>query len=235
MSRIRRWPDAELDRIVIEGIDLPGPTAQITVTGFTTETVRVYDVRRPGQPVQLLATDASRNGLSYALHFRDAWAAGDPAASYALATPDALLAPAAVELDALSTWRTATVKADYIAIVHRDLWDAIQPLLKYRADQGLQVAKVDVQDIYDEFNDGLVDPEAIRAFLTYAYRNWNSGGERPRYVLLVGDGHYDFKFVSGHEAAESDPTLPDRYRPVDRRDRGRQPLRQRGRPERLSA
>ncbi len=28
---------------------------------------------------------------------------------------------------------------------------------------------VDVQDIYDEFNDGLMDPLAIRSFLAYAF------------------------------------------------------------------
>lgn len=185
------------DRVYIEGIDVPGPTLQITVTGFTTDTVRIYDVRRPGMPVQLLASEAISDGVSYALHFADAWADGEPPTSYALSTDDALLAPAAVELDTPSSLRSATVQADYIAIAHRDLWDAIQPLLDYRAAQGLRVAKVDVQDIYDEFNHGLLDPEAIRDFLTYAYTNWNLGAAPPRYVLLVGDGHYDFKFASG--------------------------------------
>jgi len=83
-----------------------------------------------------------------------------------------------------------------IAIVHRSLWDAIDPLLAHRAAEGLQVAKVDVQDIYDEFSAGRVDPEAIRGFLAYAYRHWNEGRPPPQYVLLVGDGHYDFKGVS---------------------------------------
>jgi hypothetical protein len=73
------------------------------------------------------------------------------------------------------------------------LWNAVQPLLDHRAAEGLAVVKVDVQDIYDEWSGGLLDPEAIRAFLSYAYHNWNSGGPPPTYVLLVGDGHYDFK------------------------------------------
>jgi len=59
------------------------------------------------------------------------------------------------------------------------------------------VAKVDVQDIYDEFSFGRVDPEAIRSFLAYAYHHWNGGEAPPEYVLLVGDGHYDFTGVSG--------------------------------------
>ncbi|HSN76176.1 MAG TPA: C25 family cysteine peptidase, partial [Anaerolineae bacterium] len=93
-----------------------------------------------------------------------------------------------------------------IAVVHPSLWSAIDPLLDYRAAQGLRVAKVDVQDIYDEWSYGRRDPEAIRSFLTYAYRCWNGGlcaappavpPNPPQYVLLVGDGHYDFTGVSG--------------------------------------
>ncbi|MGQ9768289.1 MAG: C25 family cysteine peptidase [Anaerolineae bacterium] len=190
-------PNAEGDRLVIEGIDVPGPTMQITVTGFTTATVRIYDVRRPREPVQLLASEAISDGVSYALHFADAVAAGEPPARYALSADDALLAPAAVEPDTLTTWTLAPQTADYIAIVHCDLWDAVQPLLDHRAAQGLRVAKVDVQDIYDEISYGFVGPEAIRTFLSYAYANWKEGEAPPRYVLLVGGGHYDFRGVSG--------------------------------------
>ncbi|MDW8319671.1 MAG: C25 family cysteine peptidase, partial [Anaerolineae bacterium] len=190
-------PEAENDRIVIEGIDQIGPTMQITVTGFTTPAVRIYDVRRPREPVQLTASQAITDGLGYRIRFWDAWDPGEPPAAYALAADAALLAPAAVELDTLTGLDTSVQTADYIAIVHRSLWDAVQPLLDRRAAQGLQVAKVDVQDIYDDFSHGLVDPEAIRAFLTHAYNAWNPGGEPPRYVLLVGDGHYDFKRATG--------------------------------------
>jgi hypothetical protein len=102
-------------------------------------------------------------------------------------------------LDASAHLRDTSNAYDYIAIVHRSLWDAIDPLLEYRATQGLRVVKVDVQDIYDEFSDGLVYPPAIRDFLSHAYHYWNVDPSQPnppappRYVLLVGDGHYDFK------------------------------------------
>jgi hypothetical protein len=48
---------------------------------------------------------------------------------------------------------------------------------------------VDVVDVYDEFNHGIFHPQAIRDFLTHAYQN----SPAPSYVLLVGDGNYDFK------------------------------------------
>jgi len=67
----------------------------------------------------------------------------------------------------------------------------VQPLANFRASQGLRVQVVDVQDIYDEFSGGVFNPEAIRSFIAYAYSNW----VRPAssFVLLVGDGNFDFK------------------------------------------
>ena len=68
-------------------------------------------------------------------------------------------------------------EADY---VHGDIgWDGagdaygwLDDLAALRQSQGLRVKVVDVQDIYDEFSYGMVTPQAIKDFLTYAYENW---------------------------------------------------------------
>ncbi len=190
--------DAEGDRIEILALQDAAVTteAAVQVTGFTTDQVRIYDVRNPEEPVQLLTTSATDPGDgTFRIEFPDTWGASDPAPAYWLSTlsEDALLAPAAVEVDQPSHWKSPEHTADYIAIVHRSLWDAIQPLLDRRAVEGLAIAKVDVQDVYDEFNGGHLHQKAIREFLSYAYSNWNAGGERPKYVLLVGDGTPDFR------------------------------------------
>lgn len=192
------------DRLHVEDIVQPGAADAYAVqaAGFTTATVGVYDIRDPRRPVRLLTTafDDDTGTLSF-------WDAVLPGATYSLSSEAALLAPVTIEADTPSSWRTAGQVADYIAIVYRnaadpahDLWDAIDPLLARRSDplgDAYRVAKVDVQDVYDEFNYGRRDPEAIRSFLKYAYDNWNAGGPRPQYVLLVGDGHYDFTGASG--------------------------------------
>ena len=49
---------------------------------------------------------------------------------------------------------------------------------------------IDVQDIYDEFSGGLLDPAAIRNFLAYAAEHWDPA---PLFVALIGDGSYDYK------------------------------------------
>ncbi len=191
---------AQGDRLYIEAM-AEGP-AQVTASGFTTSTIRVYDLRDPDQPVRLLTTAAEPAGGGYNVSF---WDEDLPGPTYFLSSVAALSAPAAITADLPSSWRTPGQQADYIAIVHRSLWEAIDPLLAHRAAEGMAVAKVDVQDIYDEWNYGMRDPEAIRSFLRYAYHCWNGADcdpetpppNPPLYVLLVGDGHYDFTGASG--------------------------------------
>lgn len=209
--------DAENDRLFIEAViwrEMPvtqhllylplilsaaSPQAMIATAGtaggdvgaggFTAPGIRVYDVSDPRRPVRLTGVQETSSGGGYAAVF----GGGQPDSSSYLATDTGLLAPLAIEVDAPSALRSPSNAADYIAVVHRSLWDAVQPLLDHRAAEGLRIVKVDIQDVYDEFSGGRLDPEALRSFLTYAYHNWNGGGPRPVYVLLVGDGHYDFK------------------------------------------
>ena len=76
-------------------------------------------------------------------------------------------------------------------ISHADFLAAIQPLADYRASRGIRVSVIDVQDIYDEFSHGMRTPHAIKDFLQVAYSTW--AGPVPEYVVLLGDGSYDFK------------------------------------------
>jgi hypothetical protein len=70
----------------------------------------------------------------------------------------------------------------------------MQTLAAHRAAEGLRVKVIDVDDLYNQFNDGLYHPIAIKNFLKYAYANWQPPA--PAYVLLVGDGHWNFKNFS---------------------------------------
>jgi hypothetical protein len=57
----------------------------------------------------------------------------------------------------------------------------------------MRVAVADVEDIYDEFNGGVSNPQAIRDFLSYAYHNWVAPA--PTYVLLVGGATFDYRDI----------------------------------------
>ncbi len=97
--------------------------------------------------------------------------------------------PAAIELERPSRLKDSTRQADYIIIAHPRLLAAIEPLAAFHRRQGLEVAVVAVDDVYDEFNHSVLDPNAIREFLSYAYHQWQPPA--PRFVLLVGDASWD--------------------------------------------
>ncbi len=98
--------------------------------------------------------------------------------------------PAAMIMDQPSDLKSPTNAADYVIITHETFYDSILPLASHRQGQGLQIKMVRVTDIYDEFNYGIFDPQAIRDFLSHAYHHW---AVPPLYVLLVGDANLDFK------------------------------------------
>jgi hypothetical protein len=161
-------------------------TREYVMGGFSGGPIRIYDITDPDAPVQLANAAGASSGPQ--IRFSDTRSA--PATYYALRTsqirqPSAIYrdSPPALALQASSNG------ADYLIISHADFIGAIQPLVALHQGQGLQVQVVDVQDVYDEFNAGLLSPQAIHDFISYAYHSWATP---PTYVLLVGDGSYDF-------------------------------------------
>jgi hypothetical protein len=88
--------------------------------------------------------------------------------------------------------RNAANGADYLIVKHSAFnTDAARLAAFHASKDKLRTALVDVQDIYDEFNYGQLDPVAIRTFLTYAFYNWRRPA--PVYAVFFGDATWDFK------------------------------------------
>ncbi len=156
------------------------------VAGWASEPAMLLDVTNPYAPVRLTGAQAVSAGASRTLRFSDD-VLGE--VHYWAATEAGLRQPEDICLDLPSALSSPTNGADYIIIGHPDFLSSVGPLATLRASQGLRVTVVDVTDVYDEFNDGIVHPDAIRDFLDYAYHHWQPPS--PAYVLLVGDGTYD--------------------------------------------
>ncbi len=155
------------------------------IGGFTNASVNVFDITDPYNPAFVNASVAGSN--PYTAQFTENVAA--PRAYYAL-TNARWKSPVSITLDNSSHLASPNNGADYIIITHNKFKTNIQPLAAFRATQ-MRVAVVDVQDVYDEFNGGVFSPQALRDFLAYAYANWQA--PKPAYVLLVGDGNFNFK------------------------------------------
>ncbi|MCL4297152.1 MAG: hypothetical protein KJ077_15555 [Anaerolineae bacterium] len=156
-----------------------------TLTGWSSS-LTIYDVTNPLVPQQVTGFSLAGSTL----------AVGD-----ASANPAAYLVVPASALKTVLSISQAKVAgdpsggADYIIITPPTLAGAVAPLAAYRAGQGLRVVTVDVEAIYDTYGQGRMDAEAIKTFLQHAYTAWPDPA--PLYVLLVGDGSYDFKNYSG--------------------------------------
>jgi uncharacterized repeat protein (TIGR01451 family) len=189
---------AESDQLYFS-IDM-GDTWDFEISGFLTESLAVYDITEPVSPAHVVNVQTVPIGAEFALRFQDS---PGPETQYLALSPSHWLG-ATIEGDTPSDWLSPDNGADYIIITPHEFYADVLPLAEYRALQGLRVAVVELQDVYDEFWYGLLDAKAIRAFLSYAYEYWEPPA--PSYVVLVGDGSFDFKDVWG--AGEPNPLPP---------------------------
>jgi hypothetical protein len=172
---------------------------QVTISGFTRGDVGVLDVTDPNEPSMVAATvEQQESGYSVTVGVPGT---GDRT-MFAFAR-DQVRSAFKLEANQVSTWRTPTNQADLLIITHSSLKDSLAQLAVLRRSQGLKVATIDVEDIYDEFNFGNKSPQALKDFLSYAYTNWKKA---PRYVLLAGSASYDPKNYNGFGIYDLVPT-----------------------------
>jgi Peptidase family C25 len=97
---------------------------------------------------------------------------------------------AEIKTDTPSDLKSRENEADFIILTHADFRQALQPLADIREHEELKTRIIDVEDVYDEFNNGEKSPRAIKDFMKFASENWVTP---PRYLLLVGDSSNDPK------------------------------------------
>lgn len=159
-------------------------TWRYQVSEFATSTaVDVYDITDPGQPVAITDTAFSDGTLT----FQDEFVV--PKTYYTLGT-GTYATTASIVKDTLINLKSA-MQAQLILISPQGFLAAASRLATYRNEQGTSALVVDIQEIFDEFNFGIISPYAVRDFLEYTQNNWTSPA--PTHVLLIGDGHYDPK------------------------------------------
>ena len=173
--------------------------SRLTVDGFTGGQIRVFDVTDPNAVTAVKAqpvVQAGGHGVTFI-----APGSGERAL---LAVTDARYEQvAAINPYHQSDLRQTGREADLVIISHHDFLEAITPLKALRESQGLTVAVVDVEHIYNEFSYGQKTPQAIKDFLGFALANWKRA---PRFVLLVGDASLDPKNYLGQGDFDFVPT-----------------------------
>ncbi|MCB9501665.1 MAG: type IX secretion system sortase PorU [Deferribacteres bacterium] len=92
-----------------------------------------------------------------------------------------------------SNLRDATNRADMIIVSPALFLSEANRLAAHKSSaRGFETKVVDIATIMEEFGWGLNDPTALRDFVAYAFQNWATS---PRFVLLFGDGTYDYRNI----------------------------------------
>ncbi|MDT8304700.1 MAG: C25 family cysteine peptidase [Anaerolineae bacterium] len=180
LDRIRLDYDA-LPIAVDDHLAFSSAAGQVRLSGFR-GTPLLINVTDPEAPLVLTGWEDSGDGALFGLQ---------EAARVVATGPGGFLRPAGIKPLRDAGWRSPQHQADLIVITTDELAPGLAPLIAAREEQGLAVAAVAAEEIYDEFGGGMATPDSINQFLRYASSEWSE--PRPRYVLLVGDATSDFR------------------------------------------
>jgi hypothetical protein len=84
---------------------------------------------------------------------------------------------------------------------------AAERLASHRRAQNMEVAVVTQTQVFNEFSGGVPDMRAVRDYMRFLYTR-APADRLPKYLLLLGDGHYDFRGISGFQQALSNQIFP---------------------------
>jgi hypothetical protein len=165
-----------------------GAESTIVVDGFTNNQLAVVDISNPQSPSLILSARIEVGAGGYQISFSPT----TPGGRYLAVSASQVSSPDWFASDEASTLRDSGNQTDYLVIAPEVLKPSADKLAAYRSGSGMSTRVVMLEDIYDEFNHGIADPNAITGFLAHAYRGWTRA---PRYVVLLGKGTFDYKDV----------------------------------------
>ncbi|MBX7046322.1 MAG: type IX secretion system sortase PorU [Ignavibacteria bacterium] len=166
-------------------------TVEYKPSGFTTSDVKIFDVTDYSAPK--IVTPISYSGGQ--VRFQATQLKNQPNEFYVIGgqnykTPSSVTRTANQNLKG-----SLSAGADMIVFYHKDFVNAVSRYKNYRENSGfnsLKIALVDVEQLYNEFSGGKLDPVAMRNFMKYAYNNFTL---RPTLAFFFGDGSYDYKNI----------------------------------------
>ncbi len=182
-------------------LDFYTAATELRLEAADAQKVRVWDITDPSK-VSKVNTVAEGNSVYWSSDYTTprqytAWIPGvslpAPATAAAVA-PQNLHAMESPEMVIITpgTWRQ---QAERLAAFHRN--------------QGMQVAVVDPDEIYNEFGSGAADVSAIRRFFKMLYDRGNAGTGTPlKYAILMGKMTYDNRHLTAEISNMGVPTIP---------------------------
>lgn len=162
---------------------------QFQLEGFSNNQVSVYKIGSSIYNNLQIEPFTLSGSAPWTVTFQDSVVSND--VRYYAVTENKKKMPKDFRVNIPSHLKSSDNSADCMIITRRDFMENEGTLLYKQLWEniGYQVAIIDIQDIYDEFNDGIKSAEALKSFISYAYNTWS--GPQLKSVVFLGDGTDD--------------------------------------------
>ncbi len=164
---------------------------RVKLKGFTSQRVRVFDVTNPAQITEYAPASVLESDGTYSVTVASA---SSSRVMFAQCEDTQLLSATPLIRNIPSDLRNTQNQAKFVVIAPREFNKSLNDFCYLRRLRGMPTVLVDIEDIYDEFNDGVKSAEAIRSFLQFAKQNW---AVKPDYAMFVGDASVDPRNYTG--------------------------------------
>jgi hypothetical protein len=163
----------------------------VKLKGFSSSQVRILDVTNPLQVSEVAPQSRQESDGTYSVTIGST---NNNRLMTALSTNAAPMAVASLAKNNPSNLKTTQNQAKFIVIAPSEYKTLLQNFINARNARGIQTLFVDIEDVYDEFNNGVKSAESVRSFLQYAKTSWSV---KPDFVMFVGDATTDPRNYSG--------------------------------------
>ena len=162
--------------------------AEFSLTGFSIAETRVWDVTRFDRVREIVPLERGTT-----LRFQDSGNPGEMKTYLAFSTSRIEDVASIEPIPNRPNLRDPDRKGRLLILLPDEFYDVAEELETWHETHQpdpIETERVRLSDIYREFSSTVQDPVAIRDFVRYAYYNWSVP---PQYVLLLGDGSYDYR------------------------------------------
>ncbi|MBU2447297.1 MAG: type IX secretion system sortase PorU [Bacteroidetes bacterium] len=183
---------AETDKIMFFS---PTKTAvnEYRIGNFSSSEIVVYDVSNFSDVKNI--GGGSISGMQ--INFKANEVESNPSRYYAIGK-NGYSTPVEVIKIANQNLHGITSGAEFIIITPKEFKsqaDRLKSFKESRKRHPIKTIVINLDEIYNEFSAGILDVTAIRDFVRHAYQNWTT---KPTYVLLFGDGDYDYRNIEAY-------------------------------------
>jgi len=188
-AEITYWREYKTDQNYIKFTkpsNRPGGLYQFEVSGFSTPDVSVYKIGSSIFNNLQIEPFNLEGDAPWTITLQDS--VSSTAVRYYATTENLKRLPKACRLNIPSDLRNPGNQAEVIVVTPYQFTqsEGTLQLTNLWESKGYSTEIVDIQDIYDEFNNGIVSAESIKEFITYAYNNWSE--PQLSHVVLLGEG-----------------------------------------------